>query len=45
VAVDSLSRISDQTQARKLLDHGISLTPQQAADARFDLGALTRTPV
>jgi 3-phenylpropionate/trans-cinnamate dioxygenase ferredoxin reductase subunit len=44
VAVDSLNRIPDHMQARKLLDRGAALTPAQAADAAFDLGGLVRAP-
>jgi 3-phenylpropionate/trans-cinnamate dioxygenase ferredoxin reductase subunit len=42
IAVDSLSRIPDHMQARKLLDRGIALTPAQAADEGLDLGSLLR---
>jgi 3-phenylpropionate/trans-cinnamate dioxygenase ferredoxin reductase subunit len=42
IAVDSLSRIPDHMQARKLLERGVSPTPAQAGDAAFDLGALLR---
>ena len=40
LAVDSLNRIPDHMIGRKLLDHGVSPTPEQAADATFDLHAL-----
>jgi 3-phenylpropionate/trans-cinnamate dioxygenase ferredoxin reductase component len=40
IAVDSLNRIPDHMLARKLLDHGISPTPAQAADDSFDLHGL-----
>lgn len=40
LAVDSLNRIPDHMVARKLLDHGISPTPEQAADPDFDLHRL-----
>ncbi|MFO1265412.1 MAG: FAD-dependent oxidoreductase [Steroidobacteraceae bacterium] len=44
IAVDSLSRISDHNAAKKLLDAGVSPTPEQVADAEFDLaGLLKRT--
>jgi 3-phenylpropionate/trans-cinnamate dioxygenase ferredoxin reductase subunit len=43
IAVDSLSRIPDHMQARKLLDRGLSPTPAQVADEAFDLGSLLRT--
>jgi 3-phenylpropionate/trans-cinnamate dioxygenase ferredoxin reductase component len=42
IAVDSLSRIPDHMQARKLLDRGLSPTPAQVADESFDLGSLLR---
>jgi 3-phenylpropionate/trans-cinnamate dioxygenase ferredoxin reductase subunit len=42
IAVDSLSRIGDHMLARKLLDAGISPTPEQVADAGFDLGSLLK---
>lgn len=44
IAVDSLSRIPDHMQARKLLDRGIFPTPEQVADPGFDLGSLLRAP-
>ena len=44
VAVDSLNRIPDHMNARKLLDKGVSPTPGQAADTAFDLGSLVRPP-
>ena len=40
LAVDSLNRIPDHMVGRKLLDHGRSPTPEQAADGTFDLHAL-----
>jgi 3-phenylpropionate/trans-cinnamate dioxygenase ferredoxin reductase component len=42
LAVDSLSRSADHMQAKRLLDHGISPTPAQAADAAFDLQSLLK---
>ncbi len=42
IAVDSLSRIPDHMVARKLLDRGLSPTPQQAADPQFDLHGLLK---
>ncbi len=42
IAVDSLSRIADHMNARKLLDRGITPTPAQIADAAFDLSSLLR---
>ena len=40
IAVDSLSRPGDHMQARKLLDRGISPTPQQVSDEQFNLTGL-----
>ncbi|HMZ02399.1 MAG TPA: oxidoreductase C-terminal domain-containing protein, partial [Burkholderiaceae bacterium] len=40
VGVDSVNAAKDHLQARKLLDAGVSPTPEQAADAAFDLGSL-----
>lgn len=40
LAVDSVNASRDHLQARKLLDAGVSPTPQQAGDAAFDLGGL-----
>jgi 3-phenylpropionate/trans-cinnamate dioxygenase ferredoxin reductase component len=40
IAVDSLSRVQDHMQAKRLLDAGLSCTPQQAADAQFELQSL-----
>ena len=40
LAVDSVNASKDHLQARKLLDAGISPTPEQAADANFDLVSL-----
>ncbi len=46
IAVDSLSRISEHNNARKLLDAGLSPTPEQVADESFDLASLLKaTPV
>ena len=39
-AVDSINAVKDHLQARKLLDAGVSPTPEQAADASFDLATL-----
>jgi 3-phenylpropionate/trans-cinnamate dioxygenase ferredoxin reductase subunit len=44
LAVDSLNRISDHMQSKRLLDHGISPTPAQAADLQFELPSLLRGP-
>jgi 3-phenylpropionate/trans-cinnamate dioxygenase ferredoxin reductase component len=40
IAVDSLSRIQDHMQAKRLLDAGLSCTPEQAADSQFELQSL-----
>ncbi len=40
LAADSINASRDHLQARKLLDAGISPTPQQAGDAGFDLNSL-----
>jgi 3-phenylpropionate/trans-cinnamate dioxygenase ferredoxin reductase subunit len=40
LAVDSINASRDHLQARKLLDAGVSPTPQQAADTGLDLGSL-----
>lgn len=40
VAVDSINAVKDHLQARKLLDAGVSPTPEQAADTAFDLATL-----
>ena len=42
IAVDSLSRIADHMNARKLLDRGLTPTAAQIADEAFDLGSLLR---
>jgi len=42
LAVDSLNRISDHMQAKKLLDAGLSPTPEQAADPQFELISLLK---
>jgi 3-phenylpropionate/trans-cinnamate dioxygenase ferredoxin reductase subunit len=42
IAVDSLSRVQDHMQSKRLLDHGLSPTPEQAADPLFDLQSLLR---
>lgn len=42
LAVDSLNRISDHMQAKKLLDHGLSPSPEQAADPDFELVSLLK---
>jgi len=43
LAVDSLSRIQDHMKAKRLLDAGVSPTPQQAADPNFDLQTLLQS--
>lgn len=40
IAVDSVNAAKDHLQARKLLDAGVSPTPEQASDPAFDLGSL-----
>ncbi|MDD3018861.1 MAG: FAD-dependent oxidoreductase [Comamonas sp.] len=40
LAVDSVNASKDHLQARKLLDAGVSPTPEQAADPAFDLTSL-----
>jgi 3-phenylpropionate/trans-cinnamate dioxygenase ferredoxin reductase component len=40
IAVDSLNRIPDHMQGRKLLDHGLSPTPEQLAAPGFELASL-----
>ena len=42
IAVDSVNAAKDHLQARKLLDAGISPTPEQAADLGFDPGSLLK---
>lgn len=42
IAVDSVNAAKDHLQARKLLDAGISPTPEQATDSGFDLGGLLK---
>lgn len=42
IAVDSLSRIHDHMQAKRLLDHGLSPTPAQVLDPNFDLQSLLK---
>ena len=42
IAVDSVNAAKDHLQARKLLDAGISPTPEQAADLGFNLGSLLK---
>jgi 3-phenylpropionate/trans-cinnamate dioxygenase ferredoxin reductase subunit len=40
IAIDSLNQSADHLTGRKLLDKGISPTPEQAADSSFDLNSL-----
>ena len=42
IAVDSLNRVQDHMQAKRLLDHGLSPTPEQAADPLFELQSLLK---
>ncbi len=44
LAVDSLNRVSDHMQSKRLLDHGLSPTPSQAADPHFELPSLLKSP-
>jgi len=43
LAVDSLNRVSDHMQCKRLLDHGLSPTPAQAADPQFELPSLLKS--
>jgi 3-phenylpropionate/trans-cinnamate dioxygenase ferredoxin reductase component len=43
LAVDSLNRISDHMQSKRLLDHGLWPTPEQAADLQFELPSLLKS--
>jgi 3-phenylpropionate/trans-cinnamate dioxygenase ferredoxin reductase subunit len=40
IAIDSINQSTDHLTGRKLLDKGISPTPEQAADVSFDLNGL-----
>jgi 3-phenylpropionate/trans-cinnamate dioxygenase ferredoxin reductase component len=42
IAVDSLNRIQDHMQSKRLLDHGLTPTPEQAADPLFELQSLLK---
>ena len=42
IAVDSLNRVQDHMQSKRLLDYGLSPTPKQAADPQFELQSLLR---
>ena len=42
IAVDSVDRPQDHMAAKKLLDRGAALTPEQIADPAFDLAAVAR---
>jgi 3-phenylpropionate/trans-cinnamate dioxygenase ferredoxin reductase component len=42
LAVDSLNRVADHMQSKRLLDRGLSPTPEQAADLQFDLQSLLK---
>jgi len=44
VAVDAINAAKDHLLSRKLLDAGVSPTPQQAADPSFDLASLLPKP-
>jgi len=42
LAVDSLNRVADHMQAKRLLDRGLSPQPEQAADPQFELQSLLK---
>jgi len=42
LAVDSMNRVPDHMQSKRLLDHGVWPTPEQAADPQFDLTSLLK---
>jgi len=42
LAADSLNRVHDHMAARKILDRGLTLTPEQAADESLDLNKMIR---
>jgi 3-phenylpropionate/trans-cinnamate dioxygenase ferredoxin reductase subunit len=42
VGADSLNRSADHMAARKILDRGLTLTPEQAGDEKFNLGAFVK---
>lgn len=44
IAVDSVNASKDHLQARKLIDNGVSPTPQQVEDVLFDLSSLLPLP-
>ncbi len=44
LAADTVSAARDHLLARKLLDAGVSPTPQQVADSGFDLAGLMTRP-
>ena len=44
VAVDAINSAKDHLLSRKLLDAGVSPTPEQAADPAFDLASLLPKP-
>jgi 3-phenylpropionate/trans-cinnamate dioxygenase ferredoxin reductase subunit len=44
LAVDSLNRVSDHMQSKRILDHGLLPTPAQVADPQFDLPSLLKSP-
>jgi len=45
IGIDSLNRPQDHMAGRRLLDQGVSLTPQQAADESFALNRLFQPEV
>ena len=42
LAVDSMNRVPDHMQSKRLLDHGVWPTPEQAADPQFELTSLLK---
>ncbi len=44
IAADSVDLIKDHVVARKVLDRGLDLTPEHAADVGFDLSSLVKEP-
>jgi 3-phenylpropionate/trans-cinnamate dioxygenase ferredoxin reductase component len=43
LAVDSINRVSDHMQCKRLLDHHVYPTPEQAADPQFELTSLLKS--
>jgi 3-phenylpropionate/trans-cinnamate dioxygenase ferredoxin reductase subunit len=42
IAIDSLNRVHDHMQGKRLLDAGVTCTAEQAADSRFELKSLLK---